>query len=155
MRSMSFARRMERAIDKLEPVPMTGCWLWPGATNDDGYAVLYFAGKKVGLHRLMYQYQRGPIPEGMSVLHRCDVPACVNPDHLWLGSQLENIADRHRKCRSSRAMGLRGETNPNARITEEEAGIIRHFATAKQAMDTFGLGPTQVYRIKRGLRWRN
>lgn len=70
-----------------------GCWLWTGYTSTFGYGMMRFMGKSQNAHRLSWQVHRGPIPDGLSVLHKCDVPACVNPDHLFLGTQSDNMKD--------------------------------------------------------------
>ena len=76
------------------------CWLWTGARSDHGYGVLRpQAAPQVRVHRLSWAMHRGPIPEGLHVLHRCDVRSCVNPDHLFLGSQADNMADMWAKQR--------------------------------------------------------
>ena len=77
-----------------------GCWEWRGTTDPDGYGILHRGKRKVRAHRISWQMANGPIPAGLSVLHRCDRRSCVNPAHLFLGRQRDNMADRHRKGRT-------------------------------------------------------
>lgn len=86
---------------KWTPEPNTGCWLWTKGTHKYGYGFFKYAGD-VTAHRAGYRLYRGPIPEGMHVLHRCDVPQCVNPDHLFLGTQVDNNKDCAQKGRTQR-----------------------------------------------------
>jgi len=87
------------------PKTEAGCILWLGAVNKDGYGVIGSGGQvgnNILAHRASYIISAGPIPTGMSVLHKCDNPTCVNIDHLFLGTQADNIHDmvskgRHRK----------------------------------------------------------
>jgi len=99
--SEPLATRFERHY---EPEPMSGCWLWTASRNGDGYGFMTVGSRGIdrsyrGAHRVSYEIYVGPIPDGMCVLHRCDVPACVNPAHLFLGTQRDNALDRERKHR--------------------------------------------------------
>ncbi len=95
-------------MSKVQPEPNTGCWFWDKSLNPAGYGKIVFNGLsgKIWLaHRASYELFKGEIPKGLHVLHKCDQPACVNPDHLWLGTNEENIQDRINKGRSFRSVG--------------------------------------------------
>ncbi len=94
---MTRMERFIRLVDKTD-----GCWLWKGATfKNGGYGRIIIKGKHYRAHRLSYELFKVP-PGDMKVCHTCDVTRCVNPDHLWLGTDTENIADRDAKGRTAR-----------------------------------------------------
>lgn len=73
---------------------ISGCWLWQGCVNTTGYGMVSWAGRKnIVAHRLSWTIVNGPIPEGLNALHKCDTPRCVNPEHIFLGTQKDNAAD--------------------------------------------------------------
>lgn len=77
------------------------CWLWFGTTYEAGYGQYSYENKIQSAHRVSWQMHYGPIPEGLIVCHKCDVPQCVNPDHLFLGTHKTNAEDRESKGRSN------------------------------------------------------
>ena len=132
---------------------MDNCVPWPGYLNRRGYGCLRYNGKWSLAHRVAWEKERGPIPPGVCVLHRCDNPPCINPDHLFLGTQLDNIADRHRKGRNGR---LPGESNGRARLTEAQVRAIRSDTRSKVAIaQTYGISNVLVGLIKRRKIWKH
>jgi len=141
------------------PEPMSGCWLWLGATtpNQRGmiYGVLSAGGKRVRAHRYSYEAYKGPIPAGMFVCHRCDNPSCVNPDHLFVGTNQDNVDDC---CRKNRKKPVLGERNGRATISNETAAHIKWmmllgFSQGVIAAE-FGVSERTVEDMSAGKSWR-
>ena len=112
----------------LEDLPKDGaCMPWPFWKRPDGYGLVNFAGKRWRAHRLSFTIAKGPIPEGMDVLHKCDNPPCCRPDHLFVGTDIDNHRDRiskGRPCQGPRP-DMRGERHMNAKLTEAEVVQVR------------------------------
>lgn len=96
---MPMADLPERILKHIYPEPNTGCWLWGFTTNEGGYGYVKHELRMQLAHRVVYESERGPIQSGLCLLHSCDTPACVNPDHLSPGTRRDNNLDARRKGR--------------------------------------------------------
>lgn len=92
----------ERFWVKVDKTAPGGCWLWTGVRRPNGYGSFSVRQKYFGTHRFSWELTNGPIPTGLNVLHRCDVRACVNPEHLFLGTHRDNAIDREQKGRKGK-----------------------------------------------------
>ena len=137
------------------------CWIWVAGKTGSGYGVLTINYKAILVHRFSYELHCGPIPEGRFVCHHCDVPACVNPAHLFLGTPKDNTHDMIAKGRAvhvTRPMPG-GEDHPNARLTWKQIDEMRTlFATgtyskAQLAMK-YGVTKSNIGEILHWRTWR-
>lgn len=124
----------ERFARLVETEPNSGCWLWTGARQRDGYGVLKVDRKNVAAHRFSWERENGPIPANLCALHKCDTPSCVNPAHLFLGTRGDNARD---KAAKGRCHNNRGERNGRSKLTDAQVEVIR---------ERLAIGQTQ-YRI--------
>lgn len=109
-----------------------GCWLWTGRTAPYGYGSLRRGMKLIRAHRLSWEIHNGPVPADLCVLHRCDTPSCVNPAHLFLGTQADNMADMEAKGRTRNGAPYYGEAHSQAKLTEAAVRDIRaKYATGR------------------------
>lgn len=136
--------------------PQGECRVWQGARTGRGYGTIAHNGRSVGTHRLAYELWRGPIPDGLHVCHSCDVRACINPDHLWLGTHVDNMRDRGVK---GRCVTPRGESHPSAKMSRAVVGEIRRRAAAgerqKSIATKMGFTLSSVGRVVRGETWKS
>lgn len=131
------------------PAPSTGCRLWVKATAAGGYGQFSWKDRLRLAHRAAYELAHGLIPSGMVVCHKCDVPACINPDHLFLGTHVDNMRDAVAKGRA-----VRGARHPLAKITESDARSISASPLSYARLATrYGVSKNLIYRIKKGIAW--
>lgn len=161
--------RAQRFWSKVSPEPNSGCWLWTAALGTHGYGSFMERGGPQKAHRVAWGLSRGEIPSGLHVLHHCDNRACVNPDHLRLGTNADNIADKVSRNRGNQPRGdqhwtrqrpvpTRGERNGMARMTRDRAEHIRVILSAgvvrqKDVAAAFGVALNVVRKINRGTHW--
>jgi len=140
-------RRFWRHVDR-----GAGCWLWRGPRNQAGYGQLHHrSGGATSVHRFSYELHHGPIPKGLFVLHHCDNPSCVNPDHLYAGTARDNTLDamgRGRWVAPASAARTR-----RSKLTDDQVRAIRA-DTRKHVLIAIDhrIGVTTVYNIKARLR---
>jgi Transcriptional regulator, contains sigma factor-related N-terminal domain len=145
----------ERFNERYTPEPMSGCWLWTGAVHDSGYGLLDEVGRKIRAHRFSWTLRRGEVPDGVLVLHKCDVRSCVNPDHLFLGTHADNSRDMVTKGRSQR-----GEKHYDAKLTEGQVVEVRRLYysgawTQRELALKFRVSQTLVSWITRRKAWKH
>lgn len=138
------------------PEPNTGCLLWTKATFASGYGGFALNGERKHIrlaHRFAWESTRGPISAGQHVLHRCDTRACINPDHLFLGTQADNNRDMFRKGRN-RHNPRRGVEAPNAKLTDSAVEYIRTSGDSLRALARrFGVSKVAVGKVRSGKTW--
>jgi hypothetical protein len=135
------------------------CWLWQGSVNNKGYGEIKARDAVYYVHRYSWEIHRGSIPDKLCVLHICDTPTCVNPEHLFLGTQADNMRDMYAKGRDYRGPKTTiGEKHGMAKLTEEEVRTLRSYPKGTSPTllaDKFGISLTHVWQVRSRKVWRH
>ncbi len=141
--------------DRSQPEPNSGCLLWLGPINLGGYGHFHRKrnGKGTLAHRASWALRYGELGSSMMVLHKCDTPTCINPDHLFLGTQADNMKDRSAKMRQPH-----GEGHPAAKITEDDVREIRRLKPTtchRELIEQFGISKRAIQFIVSRKNWKH
>jgi len=124
-------------MDNVKINPETGCWEWARARQSRGYGLVRYNGKQRPSHRVSYELWNGPIPDGHYVLHHCDNPTCIKPDHLFTGTQSDNLSDCSIKGRNSK------------KLTIQQVEQIRNSTEVMQRMaERLGVSYTTIWNVR-------
>lgn len=145
--------RRRRFWEKVERLGPDQCWSWRGTRGRGGYGRFWFQERTHAAHRVSWIFENGEFEPRLLVCHKCDNPSCVNPNHLFLGNQSENVVDMVRK-------GRRGALCGNRKLTESDVLEIRRVyalggATHKELSSRYGVGPYAIGAITRNKTWRH
>lgn len=131
------------------------CWIWMAGRRGK-YGCVWNGNRAVAAHRLAYELAVGPIPDGHDVLHTCDIPLCVNPQHLWSGTALDNMLDMWRKGRGNPPIGERAPSN---KLTFEQVCQIRKLLETGVSQRTiamiFNVKQPTICHINTGKNWED
>lgn len=142
-----FTRMMNKVIKR-----KNGCWEFTGTKYKRGYGILYIKKRKVRASRFSYEHFFGKFPKEKNVCHHCDNPSCVNPNHLFLGTQKENMQDCSRKGRT-----LKGESSPTSKLKLKEVLKIKSFKN-KRGIDLakiYKVSPSTISAIRKERLWKH
>ena len=141
----------ERFWARVERIPFSDCWIWTGGCFLSGYGTVRFRERNQHAHRVAWILAFGEIPDGLKVLHRCDVKPCINPSHLFLGTDADNMHDRDNKGRQ-----CKGAKHRCTRLTPKDAQEIlwfRHFGLSlSEVSNIFGVTKQRVWQICKGIK---
>lgn len=144
----------ERFNSKYVPEPNSGCWLWLGATDSRGYGQIRFNNKTSQAHRVSYMLYNNCILDELCVLHTCDNPICVNPEHLKLGTQQDNLQDMYNKRRN-----VKGEKSNFSKLKKHDILEIRnkyssgHY-TQRDLAKEYNITQPGIWAIVNNINWR-
>jgi len=170
MSASEIKTRHKRSFWKKVSVVEGSCWIWTGAIHGTGYGIICINGRHTSPHRVSWLIHNGDIPDDLICCHRCDVRACVNPAHIFLGTQADNMNDKADKGRCNPACGdrngsrtrpdrlARGEANPRAKLTEDKVRKIRDIyalgkTSGRRIAKSFGVCPDVISSILRRKLW--
>ena len=132
------------------------CWVWRGRLDAGGYGYFNLSGKAIKAHRFSWEMSKGPIPAGILVLHRCDNRPCIRPEHLFLGTDADNVADMDQK---GRRYVLRGEKNGHSKLSESDVLKIAYspagYGTGRALAAAYHVSPSTISLIRLGKVWKH
>ena len=153
---------LQRFLEKVDIDVSTpeSCWLWKGGKIRSGYGSMRVDGVSWLAHRVSYRLLIGDIPDGLHCLHRCDVPNCVRPSHLFLGTQSDNMVDMVAKGRGRQPLPPIGEQHRHAKLNRVDVYCVRQIvsqgiASQRRVARLFGVSPSAVEQIINNKRWRH
>jgi hypothetical protein len=145
----------ERFFGSIQYEPNSGCWLWERALWRRGYGRFKINGKYKAAHRFSYEIHHGGIPEDQLILHRCDTPPCVNPNHLFAGTEKDNMVDMVQKGRNP---NRKREAHPLARLSQTDIDNIRRRRASGEGNNAlareYGISYGHCSTICNGKRWK-
>lgn len=140
-----------RFMESVSPEPNSGCWLWTGNVNKNGYGRFGFNKKVFLAHRVSYQYFCNADIDKKIVCHKCDVPSCVNPDHIFAATPDVNSKDMVAKGRQSK-----GDARPMSKLTPGAVAHIREKAmTQREYARLYGVSQSKISMAQSGKTWRH
>jgi hypothetical protein len=152
------SERLERFWTMVKIGSDAECWPWTGALTRGGYGQVCVGGpgaprRNRSAHRIAWEASRGPIPDGVWILHHCDIPCCCNPAHMFHGDVKRNSQDMRERLRS-----LRGTRNSNVKLTEAavmQIRALRGLMSASRIANRFGITKAAVSKIQLGRTWKH
>jgi group I intron endonuclease len=152
----------ERIWEKVQKRGLDECWIWTGCKNPGGYAMIHNGKRQKAAHKIIWEIQNGKVPEGLCVLHKCIDLSCLNPQHLFLGTRSDSIANTIAKGRDKHTgpkNANKGEIHPLAKLTEKEAKEIRRRyiprVNARDLAEEFGVAAGRIRMIASGKSWKH
>jgi len=154
--------RLTQFWEKVKRDTKDECWLWLAGKNHCGYGnvALFNDGEWTWrkAHRIAWELTYGKIPSQLFVLHKCDNPPCCNPNHLFLGTQADNMMDMDRKGRRNNPLFPAGENHPNAKLTQEQVNQIRKRLSfgerVQDIAEQFNVAACTISNIKSRRKWK-
>lgn len=142
------------------PVTESGCFIWTGSKSrkkgNTTYGLFWLNGRNRSAHRVSWEIYIGPIQQGMNVCHKCDMPLCVNPNHLFLGTDADNMADMIKKGRQRHPKGEELPKGEKRKLTENDVIAIRADSRLQKDIATsFGVDNSIISDIKNRKSWRH
>lgn len=151
---MDIVKRFWSRVDRTDNE--NDCWLWQGGRSGDRYGYFFIHPRNQLAHRVSWMFTHGTIPDGMKVCHKCDRVLCVNPNHLFLGTQRDNVEDMHGKGRAHKASGEgHSKTYLSELQVREIFKLYEEGVSTKAIAQRFGTNKYTLSNLRRGRTWRH